>query len=351
MFWKSSSYHWQVIGWGSDLENITRAQANEYFDTYYAPNNLTMILVGDLEPDKLIKTVREYFERIPRGTVEPPDVTTLEEKQYAEKRVIATAETSPQAEIWYHTPAWKHDDSYALEVLAKILSGKTGRLYKKLVEEMDIAKGSGGGGGMFGGDGLEVGATQESRKYAGAFRAYATGKSGVRAEDLEAAMHTVLEELKTNPVTEEELQKVKNQLRVDNIRFMDIMSGIGILIYLGSNASYGDWTEANNNPERCDVVTAADIQRVATTYFPQEQRNVLIINTKGDGGSGGGDGRFAQAVGMIKGMTDAAQLEQMLGMFSARMDSVEDPEERAQMEELVKIAGERLKELKAAEKN
>ena len=71
MFWKSSSYHWDVIGWPSDLDSITREQANRYFDTYYAPNNLTMLLVGDLEPDKLIGMVRKYFERIPRGEVEP----------------------------------------------------------------------------------------------------------------------------------------------------------------------------------------------------------------------------------------------------------------------------------------
>ncbi len=67
MFWKSSSYHWDVIGWASDLGSITREQADAYFDTYYAPNNLTMILVGDLDPDETIKLVKKYFERIPRG--------------------------------------------------------------------------------------------------------------------------------------------------------------------------------------------------------------------------------------------------------------------------------------------
>ena len=153
MFWKSSSYHWDVIGWPSDLGSITREQANAYFDTYYAPNNLTMILVGDLEPDTMITTVKKYFERIPRGKIEPPDVVTLEERQYGEKRLLAEAETSPTAEIWYHTVAWKHPDSYPLQVLAGLMSGKTGRLYKKLVEEKGIAKSSSGGGGrgMMGG--------------------------------------------------------------------------------------------------------------------------------------------------------------------------------------------------------
>ncbi|NIO29784.1 MAG: hypothetical protein GTO29_14665 [Candidatus Latescibacteria bacterium] len=353
MFWKSSSYHWDVIGWASDLESITREQANQYYDTYYAPNNLTMILVGDLEPDKMIKLVKEYFERIPRGTTSPPDVTTLEEKQHGEKRLVAEAETNPKAEIWYHTVAWKHPDSYPLEVLAGIMSGKTGRLFKKLVEEKGIAKSSAGGRRrMFGGSGLAVRANQESMKYGGAFQISAEGISGVRAEQLEEAMHEVIEDLKNNPVPEDELQKVKNQLRVQKIRFMDIMSGIGILFYLGQNAARGDWTEANNNPEMCDLVTAEDVQRVANKYFANDQRNVMIVNSKaGPEGEaeGGEDPRFTRAVQMIKSMNDPAQLEQMIGMFSMRMDQVEDPEQKARMEKLLKLANERLKELKAAE--
>jgi predicted Zn-dependent peptidase len=352
MFWKSSSYHWDVIGWPSDLGSITREQANRYFDTYYAPNNLTMILVGDLEPDSMIEMVKRYFERIPRGEVEPPDVVTLEERQYGEKRLVAEAETSPTAEVWYHTVAWKHADSYPLQVLAGVMNGKTGRLYKKLVEEKGIAKSSGGGGRrMMGGGGLEVRANQESLKYAGAFQISAEGLDGVGAEQLEQAIYEVLDDLKKNPVPDEELQKVKNQLRVETIRFMDLMSGIGILFYLGQNAAMGDWTEANSNPDKCDKVTAEDLQRVVNTYLAKDQRNVLIINSKAaeEGEtSGGGDSRFAQAVKMIESATDPNMLNQMIGMFSMRLDQVEDPEQRERMERLLEIANERLKELEAA---
>ncbi|HUU44967.1 MAG TPA: pitrilysin family protein [Acidobacteriota bacterium] len=347
MFWKSSSYHWDVIGWASDLDNITREQANQYYGTYYAPNNLVMILVGDFVADEMIKLVREYFDRLPRGKVPPPDVTTLEEPQHGEKRLIAEAEASPQAEIWYHTVAWKNRDSYPLEVLAKILSDKTGRLYKKLVEEKGIAKSSGGRRGMFGGSGLAVGAEQDARRYAGAFRFNAEGISGVRAEQLEAAMYEVIEDIQANPVSVQELQKAKNQLRVDKIRFMDLMSGIGVLFVVGQNAVYGDWTEANNNPAKCDMVTAADVQRVAKTYFAKDQRNVLVINTKGEGG--GEDPMFTQMVQRIKSVTDATELQQMIGMLSMRAESIEDPAEKEQMQKLLEVANEHLKTLKAAE--
>ena len=354
MFWKSSSYHWEVVGWASDLGSITKEQADNYFNIYYAPNNLTMILVGDLNPDEMIKMVRQYFDRIPRGKVPPPDVVTLEEKQYGEKRLIAEAETTPKAQIWYHTVAWKHPDSYALEVLAGVMSDKTGRLYKKLVEEKGIAKSSGGGGPrMFGGSDMGVNAGQDSRKYAGAFQISAEGISGVKAEQLEAAIYEVIDDLKTNPVPEPELQKVKNQLRVQAIRSMDIMSGIGILFYLGQMAALGDWAEANNSPAKRDLVTADDVKRVANTYFASDQRNVLIINSKAapaaEGGAAAEDPQFAQAVAMIKSMTNTAQLEQMIGMVAGQMDRVTDPAEKAQIEKLLKVANDRLAELKAAE--
>jgi predicted Zn-dependent peptidase len=352
MFWKSSSYHWSVIGWPSDLGAITREQARNYFDTYYAPNNLTMILVGDLVPDEMIGLVKKYFERIPRGTTPPPEVVTLEEKQYGEKRLIAEAEAGPQTTIAYHTVAWKHADSYPLQVMAEILNDKTGRLFKKLVDEKKIAKSSGGGGGMFGGSGLAVSASQDSRKYAGAFSISAEGVSGVKAEQLEEAIYEVLADLKAAPVSAEELQKVKNRLRVQKIRFMDIMSGIGTLFLLGQNAALGDWAEANNDGKMCDLVTAEDIQRVANTYFADDQRNVLIINSKvTDESESAEDPQFAQMVQMIKALDDPARLEQMIGMIGAQMEQVEDPAEKADMEKLLKVANEHLKELKAASGN
>jgi predicted Zn-dependent peptidase len=355
MFWKSAPYRWSVIGWASDLGSITREQADAYFDTYYAPNNLTMILVGDLKPEETIKLVRKYFERIPRGTTEPPDVVTLEEKQHGEKRLVAEAETNPQAQVWYHTVAWKHPDSYPLEVLAGIMSGKTGRLYKSLVVEKGIAKGSvETRGRRFGGEALAVSASQDSKKYAGAFTISAEGVSDVRADQLETAIYEVVDDLKANPVGAEELQKVKNQLRVQKIRFMDMMSGMGIMFYLGQNAAMGDWTEANNNPDKIDLVTAADVQRVANKYFGNNERNVLIVNAEArpqGGEEGEEDPRFAQFAQMIKGTKDAAQLEQMIGMMSMRLDRVEDPKEKSQIEKLLKMANERLDELKAGQAN
>ncbi len=351
MFWKSSSYHWDVIGWPSDLDSITRKQAKDYFGTYYAPNNLTLILVGDLEPEETMAQVRKYFERLPRGEKEPPEVVTLEERQYGEKRLTAAAETDPQAEVWYHTVAWKHADSYALELMAGIMNGKTGRLYKKLVEEKGLAKGSmggGGGRGMGGGGRLGVRAGQDSRRYAGAFQISAEGLAGVKAEELEAAIHEVVAELQSELVTPEELQKVKNQEKVGNIRFMDIMGGIGVLFMIAPNAAMGDWEEVNRAPLMLDAVTAEDIRRVANSYFADDQSCVLIINSK-DAPEGEepkrGDGGMEER---LKAIDDPAQLEQAIGMINMGLGQAEDPERIEQLEKILAIATERLEELKKA---
>ena len=113
--------------------------------------------MGDLKPADAEALARKYFERIPRGPKEPPDVVTLEVKQVAEKRMYAEADTNPQVDILWHTVAFQHQDSYALEILAQILSTRTGRLYKDLVLGSGVA--------------TEVYAQQDSRKWAGLFNA------------------------------------------------------------------------------------------------------------------------------------------------------------------------------------
>src|SRR5260370_18350481 len=118
---------------------ITKAQADEFYALYYAPQNITLSLVGDSHADAATHLAEKYFSRIPRGKAEPPDVVTLEVKQVAEKRMYAEAETNPQADIVWHTVPFGHRDSYALNILAQILATQTGRFYKGLVLGSQVA--------------------------------------------------------------------------------------------------------------------------------------------------------------------------------------------------------------------
>ena len=265
MFWESSPYGWPVVGWPSDIPSISKAQADEFYGTYYAPQNLTVILVGDFKPDQVEALAKKYFERIPRGAKDPPDVVTLEVKQLAEKRMNAEAEANPQVDIMWHTVAWQSKDSYALEVLAQILSTRTGRLYKNLV--------------LGNGTATEVYANQGSQKWAGYFNAGGEAKDGHKPEEVEQGIYDNIEKLKKEEVPPEELQKVKNHFAAGEYRKRT--SNFAIMYQLMLNDGEGDWREVNQSNARIQAVTAADVKRVANQYLTKENRTVAVYTRKG----------------------------------------------------------------------
>jgi predicted Zn-dependent peptidase len=271
MFWQSCSYHWPIVGWPSDIPAISKEQADEFFSTYYAPQNIALILVGDFTQPEALALARKYFERIPRGPREAPDVVTLEVPQVAEQRMYAEAETNPQVDIQWHTVAFGHRDSYPLRILAELLSTRTGRLYKNMVLGTRVA--------------TETYAGQVSMKYAGYFTSGGEAKDGKTPEEVEQGVYAVLDKIKEEEVPPEELQKVKNNFAAGEYRRLG--ASFPILQQLIRYDGLGDWREINEGGPRIQAVTAADVQRVAKKYFTKENRSVGIYNRKtGTTGSG-----------------------------------------------------------------
>ena len=264
MFWMASPYSWPVIGWTSDLNSYSMDEAMKYWNTYYRPNNLVGIIVGDFDPAAAKKTISTYFSRLEPGKVAPPPVVTLEPKQGAEMRMMAEAETQPQVEIRYHTVGFQHKDSYALDVMSSILNGRTGRLYKDMVEGTKVAS--------------SAGAQQDSRKYAGAFSFEAETKGDSTPVQLEEGWYAELKKLQTEAVPAEELQKVKNQAMADSYR--RLQSNFFLLIQLAQAEALGDWSEINKESAKIQAVTAEDIKRVANQYFDKTNRSVATYTRK-----------------------------------------------------------------------
>jgi predicted Zn-dependent peptidase len=264
MFWESSPYAWPIVGWPADIPAISKAQADEFYSLHYSPQNITLILVGDFEPDKAEAQARKYFERIPRGPKTPPEVVTLEVKQLAEKRMYAEAETNPQVDVLWHTVAFRHRDSYALDILSEVLATRTGRLYKGLVLGSGVA--------------TELWAQQSSMKWEGMFNAGGEVKEGHTPAEVEQGIYDNLEKLKKEEVPPEELQKVKNNFAAAEYR--KLSSNYQILMHLIRNDGEGDWREINEAGPKIQAVTAADIKRVATSYFTKENRMVAIYTRK-----------------------------------------------------------------------
>lgn len=264
MFWQSCTYSWPVVGWPSDIPAITKAQADEFYDIYYSPQNITLILVGDFKAAEAEPLVRKYFERIPRGKQEVPPVVTMEIEQQAEKRMFAEADTNPQVDILWHTVPFQHEDSYALEIFGQILSTRTGRLYKGLVLSNAVA--------------TEVWADQGSMKWAGYFNVGGEAREGRKPEEVEQGIYAQIDRLKAEEVPAEELQKVKNNFAAAEYRRLS--SNVPILFQLIQYDGLGDWKEVNEAGRKIQAVTAADVQRVAKTYFTKENRAVAVYTRK-----------------------------------------------------------------------
>lgn len=341
MFWQASPYQHPVVGWPSDIESYTRAQAASYFATYYAPNNITAALVGDFRADEALALAQKYFGRVPRGQVPPPEMVTHEMPQLAEKRMFVEADTNPEVSIRYHTVAFNHPDSFALQVLANVLNRRTGRLYKSLVEEKKLAVG-------------EPGAFSRDMKYEGYFELSAEIKDGVEPRAVEDALLTELDKLAKEPVAENELQRVKNQILANSYR--RLTSNFFLLLQLLLYDSDGGWQYLNESPTKLLAVTAADVQRVAKAYLTPDKKSVLTMVRKA--GAAPEDPAIAALPAQMKSMVkqqlaaidqiqDKAQVEQMLVQLQQRAGQA-PPQVKPAIEIMLKKLQQRIEALSGA---
>jgi predicted Zn-dependent peptidase len=284
MTWIASPYHWQVIGWPSDISQVTREQANEFFATYYAPNNITAVLVGDFNSDNAIALIEKYFNRVPANPKGVPEIITEEPPQPAQQRMIAKAETQPSIQMTFKTVASVHKDAPALRALASILSGTSGggrfgggggrpsgRLGKSLVLEQRAA--------------TSVSASSRGQKLDGTFSFRATPLPNQSPENLESLIYAEIQKIVQGGVTDEELARVKNAAQMSF--YMAQESNTGLRSALAEAESSGTYQDFLQGPAKLQAVTKEDVQRVAREYLVQERSNVLITTRAGAGAPAG----------------------------------------------------------------
>ncbi len=261
---KAHPYRWPVIGWTEDIKRINPAELRAFYDTYYRPNNAILVVVGDVKTPEIMTRVRRLFGPVPRGP-EPPPVTAVEPPQIDERRVLVRKAGAqlPIVDLAWHVPNHESPDSPALELLSTILSeGRASRLYRKLVYEGRLALGAGGDYSYFSRD-------------PNLFAFYATPLPGQSAEALERALLAEIELLKNEPVPEEELQRAKNQIEAAFVWRQDSVHSRASSLARFELA--GSWRRQADFVPRIRAVTAADLGRVARTYFPTDRKNVAIL--------------------------------------------------------------------------
>ncbi len=253
-----------VIGSMDDLNAATVEDVREFFETYYVPNNATLVIVGDFDTRQALAWVEKYFGNIPRGKRPIPRVTVKEPPKTRERRLTERMTVPlPALVAGYYMPEEAHPDASPLKVLSRLLSvGQSSRLYRKLVYDLRIAAGVFGMGNF--------------TEHPNLFFAGAILNPGHTPEEAEKAIVEELERLKTEPVPARELEKAKNQMlaeilfaRQSNQGKADALGRAAVLLK--------DPAHVNADVERLLAVTPREIQRVARRYFTETNRIVLTI--------------------------------------------------------------------------
>ena len=256
-------YHWPVIGYEDDMKNWKQSDLERYFKTYYAPNNCVTVISGNVKFDEIKRLAEKYIEPI-AAQPEPPKVMLVEPPQTGERRILVQKDVStPAIMIAYKIPETKNEAYYALTILSDILrSGKSSRLYASLVDKKQLA-------------------TQVFTNFGESFDPtlfgfYAVCAAKTNENDLEKAIYEEIEKIKTEGISENELQKIKNQKLMEFYGQIETINGksnnIGTY-----EVFFGDYKKMFDAPAAFNKVTAEDIKNVAKKYFTKSNHTVGVL--------------------------------------------------------------------------
>lgn len=259
--YKVHPYRRPVIGYDQDIRNLTREDVQQFFDTHYIPSKLTMAVVGDVNPQEVKRLAQVYFGRY-KAKPAPADVLAVEPKQTESREVTVQLPSQPWYLEGYHRPAMNHPDRVVYQLIGSILSdGRTSRLYKSLVEKQQIALAAQGFSGFPG------------EKYSNMMLFYALTAPGHTLDEVAKALHEEIERMKTQPVSAQELDRVKTQARAGLLESLDSNEGMASLL-VEYEVKTGSWKNLFEELQAIEAVTPADIQRVAQATFQTQNRTI-----------------------------------------------------------------------------
>ena len=260
------TYHQPTIGYMSDLEAITRTDAEAFFRGHYVPAGMVTAIVGDIHPATLVPLLDARFGRIPARPPAPP-LRTVEPPQTAAKRVTLVDPAQPQLLISYHRPAVTDRDDPVFEAIDDVLTGgRSSRLYRTLVRDQKLAVEVESFSGMPG------------EKYPNLWTVAAAPAIGVAADRVLAAIDRELERLARQDVSDAELAKFRARARAALVRTLGSNQGLATAL-AHYQTLYGDWRELFRELERFDRVTKADVRRVANAALTPANRTVATLVT------------------------------------------------------------------------
>ncbi len=291
-FYAASPYRWEVVGWMSDISKVTKKEMQEYRDQYYRPDNATLVLAGDLDPEKIMLLVTKYFGPIkskgksPRVRTEEPTpeyykrtISANFQVPYIEKRVLGRAPSNPNVSLLFHIPPMWHDDLPALYMLSRVLGARTGKMYMEMVEKQQHA--------------TSVSANASDSEYDGRFTVSAAGREVQGAlsfplDGLEKELWTYLEDAKKTPVNADVLQRIKNSVEA---QYLQGLAGTGIAGTLARMEVAYKWQHIEDQFKARMAVTPDQMMAVAKKYFTRDNCVTGVLERDGGGRGGFGAGQ------------------------------------------------------------
>jgi len=259
---EANGYHHSTIGYMSDLNTMTRQDAQEYYDRHYIGPNITVAVVGDVAAADVEKYARKYFAKIPTGT--PEFMETIEPEQLGEKRLVVKQDAQPLLLIGYKIEGINHPDWPVYQAIADILGqGRTSRLYAEAVKKQQKAVQCAAFAGYPG------------LRYRTLLTVLGVPAKDVTAAELETIALAEIQRLVDEGATADELAGVKRRARADFLRGLEGNNGLASQLAM-TQAMSGDWRDLFTEVARLEAVTLEDIQRVAAQIFTEQNRTVAL---------------------------------------------------------------------------
>lgn len=265
---RAHPYGWSVMGHESDIKAWTQDDLRRYFDIYYAPNNAVAVIVGDVQFDEVKRLAEQYIGPIAARPA-PPALRTVEPEQTGERRVFVQKDSASTPNlIWaYKVPPANHADNYALDVMESLLvDGKTSRLYKALVETRLAT---------------EISTDRGLNFDPGLLQFFSVAADGVSAAKLEQAFNAAIKQFVDGGISEQELQKVKNQKLMGFYRGLQTIDGQAQNVG-NYEVFFGGYAKLFDAPAAYQKLTVADIKAVAARYLKKSHRTVGVLAAKED---------------------------------------------------------------------
>jgi predicted Zn-dependent peptidase len=251
LFYTAHPFRQPVIGWESDIRAYTKERLMRHINQFYTPENAVIVLVGNIDTATAMRDLNRYFGGIPRAAAARDEVVTRDPRAAGCTRFTMREDVEPRVDVIFQIPGYPHNDLYALDIIEGVLSGRSGRLYKRLVDQERLC--------------TNAGASNSFRPHNGSFHIFATLKNDTDPARVEAIIREEIDKLIKEAPVDVEITRVSNSIRMSLAEGLKSLEGISDR--LAWFERLGSWQDLFDYPRRIAEVERETIPKIAAEYL------------------------------------------------------------------------------------